>query len=78
LVCCIRVPAEGDRKKRLQEVSTHTTMTRAGAVNLTERNWESRAFVRAGSDSVGGKQVQEAGTWVTSFQVANRSVISER
>ncbi|MEE2058691.1 IS110 family RNA-guided transposase [Rhodococcus artemisiae] len=29
VVCCIRVPADGDRKKRLQEVSTHTTMTRA-------------------------------------------------
>jgi transposase len=29
VVCCVRIPAEGDRKKRLQEVSTHTTMTRA-------------------------------------------------
>ncbi|MCO4273956.1 IS110 family transposase [Pseudarthrobacter sp. HLT3-5] len=29
LVCCVRVPAEGDRKKRLQEVSTHSTMTRS-------------------------------------------------
>ncbi|MGO4189845.1 IS110 family transposase [Pseudarthrobacter sp. TAF60_1] len=29
LVCCVRVPAEGDRKKRLQEVSMHSTMTRS-------------------------------------------------
>lgn len=29
LVCCVRIPAEGDRKKRLQEVSTHSTMTRS-------------------------------------------------
>jgi transposase len=29
LVCCVRIPAEGNRKKRLQEVSTHSTMTRS-------------------------------------------------
>lgn len=29
LVCCVRVPADGDSKKRLQEVSTHSTMTRS-------------------------------------------------
>ena len=29
LVCCVRIPAEGDRRKRLQEVSTHSTMTRS-------------------------------------------------
>lgn len=29
VVCCIRVPAAHDRKRRMQEVSTHTTMTRA-------------------------------------------------
>jgi transposase len=29
VVCCVRIPAEPGRKKRLQEVSTHTTMTRA-------------------------------------------------
>jgi transposase len=29
LVCCVRVPAAGGGKKRLQEVSTHTTMTRS-------------------------------------------------
>ncbi|WP_427004857.1 IS110 family transposase [Pseudarthrobacter sp. H2] len=29
LVCCVRVPAEGNRKKRLQEVSTHSTMSRS-------------------------------------------------
>lgn len=35
LVCCVRVPAEGNPKKRLQEVSTHSTMTRslAGLAN---------------------------------------------
>lgn len=29
LVCCVRLPAEGNRKRRLQEVSTHSTMTRS-------------------------------------------------
>ena len=29
LVCCVRVPAEGAGKRRLQEVSTHSTMTRS-------------------------------------------------
>src|SRR3954447_25572293 len=29
LVCCVRVPGAGDAKRRLQEVSTHSTMTRA-------------------------------------------------
>src|ERR1700687_406941 len=29
VVCCVRVPAGADAKKRLQEVSTHSTMTRA-------------------------------------------------
>ncbi|MFC9835521.1 IS110 family transposase [Rhodococcus sp. NPDC127530] len=29
VVCCVRIPAEPGRKKRLQEVSTHTTMTRS-------------------------------------------------
>lgn len=29
LVCCIRVPGQGNPKKRLQEVSTHSTMTRS-------------------------------------------------
>src|SRR5680860_186106 len=29
LVCCVRVPGAGDVKRRLQEVSTHSTMTRS-------------------------------------------------
>lgn len=29
LVCCVRVPAEGNPRKRLQEVSTHSTMSRS-------------------------------------------------
>jgi transposase len=29
LVCCIRVPGEGKRGKRLQEVRTYQTMTRS-------------------------------------------------
>ncbi|ETT28741.1 mobile element protein [Rhodococcus aetherivorans] len=29
VVCCVRIPAMGNRRKRMQEVSTHTTMTRA-------------------------------------------------
>ena len=32
LVCCVRLPAPCGRRKRLQEVSTHSTMT----VSLTE------------------------------------------
>lgn len=29
LVCCVRIPAEGNPKRRLQEVSTHSTMSRS-------------------------------------------------
>src|SRR5215207_7040750 len=29
LVCCVRVPGAGGAKRRLQEVSTHSTMTRS-------------------------------------------------
>jgi transposase len=29
LVCCVRISGEGNRKRRLQEVSTHSTMTRS-------------------------------------------------
>jgi transposase len=29
LVCCVRVPADGNRTRRLQEVSTHSTMSRS-------------------------------------------------
>ena len=29
LVCCVRVPAPGGSKRRAQEVTTHTTMTRS-------------------------------------------------
>jgi transposase len=29
LVCCVRLPAKANRKRRLQEVSTHSTMTRS-------------------------------------------------
>ena len=29
LVCCVRVPAESGAGKRLQEISTHSTMTRS-------------------------------------------------
>jgi len=29
LVCCVRLPAAGGSKRRVQEVSTHTTMTRS-------------------------------------------------
>src|SRR4051795_12915545 len=36
LVCCVRVPAPGSARKRLQEVSTHSTMTRS-LVELANR-----------------------------------------
>lgn len=29
VVCCVRVPAGANSKKRLQQVSSHSTMTRA-------------------------------------------------
>jgi hypothetical protein len=29
VVCCVRVPVSDSARKRLQEVSTHSTMTRA-------------------------------------------------
>jgi transposase len=29
LVCCVRVPASGSARRRIQEVTTHTTMTRS-------------------------------------------------
>ena len=29
LTCCVRVPGEGKRARRLQEVTTHPTMTRS-------------------------------------------------
>jgi transposase len=29
LVCCVRVPAQSGSRRRLQEVSTHSTMTRS-------------------------------------------------
>jgi transposase len=29
LVCCVHVPASGGSKRRVQEVTTHTTMTRS-------------------------------------------------
>ena len=29
LVCCVRLPAPEGRRRRLQEVSTHSTMTRS-------------------------------------------------
>ncbi|MFP5339357.1 MAG: hypothetical protein ACLGIW_12850, partial [Gammaproteobacteria bacterium] len=29
LVCCVRIPAAGGGKRRQQEVSTHSTMTRS-------------------------------------------------
>ena len=29
LVCCVRVPASGSSRRRNQEVTTHTTMTRS-------------------------------------------------
>ncbi len=49
-----------------------------GSVNLTEPDWGSTEFVHSWWDSVGGKPAQAAGAPVTSFQVANRPVISER
>ena len=52
LVCCVRVPAEGNAGKRLQEVSTHSTMSRsltALANHLVELGVE-RVVMEATSD----------------------------
>ena len=42
LVCCVRVPAAAGGRKRLQEVSTHSTMTA-----LLRRAHSMRAILRA-------------------------------
>jgi transposase len=52
LTCCIRVPGEGERGKRLQEVRTYSTMTRSLLV-LAERLGElgvTRVVMEATSD----------------------------
>jgi len=52
VVCCVRVPAGANTKKRLQEVSTHSTMTRALtelANHLVDRGVE-RVVMEATSD----------------------------
>jgi transposase len=52
LVCCIRVPGEGKRGRRLQEVRTYTTMTRSLLV-LADRLGElgvTRVVMEATSD----------------------------
>ena len=41
LVCCVRVPASADGKRRLQEVSTHSTMTKS-LIELANRLVELR------------------------------------
>jgi transposase len=52
LVCCIRVPGQGKRGRRLQEVRTYTTMTRSLLV-LADRLGElgvTRVVMEATSD----------------------------
>ena len=52
LVCCIRVPGQGRRSKRLQEVATYQTMTRSLLV-LADRLAElgvTRVVMEATSD----------------------------
>ena len=52
LVCCIRVPGEGKRGRRLQEVTTYPTMTRSLLV-LADRLRElgvTRVVMEATSD----------------------------
>ena len=52
VVCCVRVPGGAEAKKRLQEVSTHSTMTRALtelANHLVDRGVE-RVVMEATSD----------------------------
>ena len=64
LVCCVRVPGAGGAKRRLQEVSTHSTMTPTPGVLVqrpnprppkpapTGRNWVGALAYRAGSATV--------------------------
>jgi transposase len=52
LVCCVRVPAQDSASKRLQEVSTHSTMTRS-LIELSNRLVElgvERVVMEATSD----------------------------
>jgi hypothetical protein len=52
LLCCVRLPAPGGRRKRLQEVSTHSTMTSSLtelASHLVEQGAE-RVVMEATSD----------------------------
>jgi transposase len=54
LVCCVRVPAPRGRRKRLQEVSTHSTMT-SSLTELANRLVElrvQRVVMEATSDYV--------------------------
>ena len=61
LVCCVRVPAPDSARKRLQEVSTHSTMTRAadragqpaGAHDRMARDEYRSMGLRASRDSSG-------------------------
>jgi len=52
LVCCVRVPAEPGGRKRLQEVSTHSTMTRSltGLANHLVELGVERVVMEATSD----------------------------
>ena len=52
LVCCVRVPAPDSARKRLQEVSTHSTMTRSliGLANRLVELGVERVVMEATSD----------------------------
>ena len=52
LVCCVRVPAPDSVRKRLQEVSTHSTMTRSliGLANRLVELGVKRVVMEATSD----------------------------
>jgi transposase len=54
LVCCVRVPAPDSARKRLQEVSTHSTMTRSliGLANRLVELGVERVVMEATSDYV--------------------------
>lgn len=67
LVCCVRVPASAGGKRRLQEVSTHSTMTKS-LIELANRLVELRVervvmggdvvVLEAGVVPIGGTRAQ--------------------
>jgi len=69
LVCCVRVPAPGGSKRRGQEVTTHTTMTRSLAElanRLVDLRVE-RVVMEATSDYWDSRELHQTGAGIGLF-----------